>query len=93
MARMYLRCDVFQLNFEKNIGRDEPRNPACESRQLPAGLMYPETGGKKKNFIRQEPMSRSRQLLSYLASLTAFLQTDLFLECVFFRERKGVPTQ
>ena len=59
---MYLRCDAFQLNFEKNIGRDERRNRACESRQLPAGLMYPETGGKDKECIQQEPMSRGRQL-------------------------------
>jgi len=40
----------------------------------------------------QEPMSRTLQL-PYLAYVTAFLQTDLFLEYVFFCERKAVPVQ
>ena len=37
-------------------------------------------------------MSRSVQLL-YLAYVTTFLQTDLFLAYLFFRERKTVPVQ
>ena len=42
--------------------------------------------------IKQEPMSRSLQL-PYKAYITAFLQTDLFLEYLFFCERKSVPVQ
>ena len=37
-------------------------------------------------------MSRSVQLL-YLAYVTTYLQTDLFLAYLFFRERKTVSVQ
>ena len=45
---------------------------------------------KEWNDIAQEPMSRSLQL-PYLAYVTAFLQTELFLVHLFFCERKAVP--
>ena len=42
--------------------------------------------------LEQEPMSRSLQL-PYLAYVTAFLQTDLFLVHLFFCEREVIPIQ
>ena len=47
---------------------------------------------KKTNKLNQEPMTRSLQL-PYWAYVTAFLQTDLFLDYLFRKKTKAVPVQ
>ena len=49
---------------------------------------------KEKEYLRhQEPMTRSRQL-PYWAYVTAFLQTDLFLDYIFRKKKtKAVPVR